>query len=538
MRLPRHLPTASATPMALAVVLGCCLLAAPAAASGNGAPAAAALDGAAALLRSLPVEYRTADPTHESAGAARARAMAAALRTQLGLWRAAPGGAGLASAAATVRQLDAALATSRGRLHPWALPQRVEALAAWLEGELGRAGFAGRLGARPYGAIESLLDRAGAAAAGGRRSAAESYAAEAYALFATGPAPRLQSANAALAAAVGEAFWQGGRAAPGVLAALEAGRGKPVVEASLSRAGEQVETAAVALGDRSVSRTTVIADAAVIVFREGLEAVLIVAAVTAAFVGERRRLRRPVLAGALLGLVASAVTYVLAQAVVGALGDGGLRLQAITGLLAIAVLLVVTNWFFHRLYWSEWIGRFHRQRRALERLDRRGFLSGQVAALVLLGLTSVYREGFETVLFLQNLQVSAGTHATLLGVAIGLGATLAVGFVTFRLERKLPYKKMLIATGVLIGLVLAVMVGTTVHTMQGLGWVPSTATGFQLPLWCGRWLGAFPTWEGLGAQLIALLVVYGSYALARQLQAASRRRDSRGLAVEQEGALG
>ena len=94
------------------------------------------------------------------------------------------------------------------------------------------------------------------------------------------------------------------------------------------------------------------------------------------------------------------------------LGTGGLKLEAITGLLAIAVLLLVTNWFFHRVYWSQWIARFNRRRKAIERV---GLPVRPGAALALLGLTSVYREGFETVLFLQNLQVSAGTGACLRG---------------------------------------------------------------------------------------------------------------------------
>jgi high-affinity iron transporter len=139
-------------------------------------------------------------------------------------------------------------------------------------------------------------------------------------------------------------------------------------------------------------------------------------------------------------------------------------------------------------------------------------------------VTSVYREGFETVLFLQNLQVSAGTGATILGVAIGLAATFAVGTVTFALERKLNYRRMLIATGVLIGLVLAIMVGTTVHNLQGLGWMTSTSTGFDLSLTWGRWLGLYPTVEGIAAQIAALSIVYGSYALARGLQHRRRRR--------------
>jgi hypothetical protein len=53
-------------------------------------------------------------------------------------------------------------------------------------------------------------------------------------------------------------------------------------------------------------------------------------------------------------------------------------------------------------------------------------------------------------------------------------ATGAVAVVTFKLQRKLPYKRMLIVTGVLLAFVLVVMVGSTVRTLQGAGWFPST----------------------------------------------------------------
>jgi high-affinity iron transporter len=86
---------------------------------------------------------------------------------------------------------------------------------------------------------------------------------------------------------------------------------------------------------------------------------------------------------------------------------------------------------------------------------------------------------------------------------------------------------MLIATGVLIALVLAVMTGTTVHVLQGLGWVPATATGFTLPIWAGSWLGLFATWQGLAAQAGALIVVLGSYALAREIQVRRPQRRAR-----------
>jgi high-affinity iron transporter len=300
-----------------------------------------------------------------------------------------------------------------------------------------------------------------------------------------------------------------------VLTALDRGE---AVKPAVNRARTQFGIAQQQLGEVEISRATVVTDAAILVFREGLEAVLILAAITASLTGARARMRRPVLLGGLAGIGATIVTWALVQLLVSELGTGGLRLEAITGVLAIVVLLVVTNWFFHRVYWSQWISRFNRRRKTLEKL---GFASG---GLVILGLTSVYREGFETVLFVQNLQVSAGVAAAALGSAIGLALTLGVGALTFAAQRKLPYKKMLIATGVLIAVVLAVMTGATAHVLQSLGWLPSTPTSFAVPLWASRWLGIYGTWEGIACQLGALLVVLGSYVVAREVQVGRLRR--------------
>src|SRR3954466_8884938 len=172
---------------------------------------------------------------------------------------------------------------------------------------------------------------------------------------------------------------------------------------------------------------TVVANSAIIVFREGLEAVLIFAAVTASFLGANRARRRPVVVGAACAFGAAVVTWFLVQILLDAASPLGPRLEAITGFIAIAVLLVVLNWFVHKVYWSEWIGRHHRQRRKL--LARTGITA--TLGLVALGFTSVYREGFEVVLFLQNLELQSGSSTVLEGVGLGLGATTVVGVITF-----------------------------------------------------------------------------------------------------------
>src|SRR4029077_3776652 len=91
--------------------------------------------------------------------------------------------------------------------------------------------------------------------------------------------------------------------------------------------------------------------------------------------------------------------------------------------------------------------------------------------------------GFEVVLFLQNLQLENGTATVLEGVAIGLAATAVVGGLTFWLHRKLPYRRMLVLTGVMVAVVLVVMIGGTALSFAELGWIGMHPTPFPVPRW-------------------------------------------------------
>ena len=187
------------------------------------------------------------------------------------------------------------------------------------------------------------------------------------------------------------------------------------------------------------SHATVVFNSAVIVFREGLEAILIFAAVTASLLGANRGRRKPLAAGAGVAFVA-------------------------------------------------------------------------------LGFTSVYREGFEVVLFLQSLQLQTGTATVLQGVAIGLAGTAAVGMLTFWLHHRLPYRRMLVLTGMLLAVVLVVMTGGTASTFQDLGWLPSTPLPFTMPGWLGAWFEIYGTYETIACQLAAAILVVGSYVVAEHLK--------------------
>jgi high-affinity iron transporter len=274
--------------------------------------------------------------------------------------------------------------------------------------------------------------------------------------------------------------------------------------------------------EQPTSHGTAVFNSGMIVFREGLEAILIFAAVTASFLGANKSKRRPVAMGAALAFGATIVTWFVVQAVLDAASPLGPKLEAITGFIAIVVLLVVLNWFVHRVYWTDWIGRHHRRRQKL--LTQTG--AAAVIGLIALGFTTIYREGFEVVLFLQNLQLQNGTSTVLEGVAIGLACTAVVGVLTFWLHHKLPYRKMLILTGALVAVVLMVMIGGTALSFMDLGWIPSHPTPFSVPEWMGSWFEIYPYWETIGAQILAGLLVVGSYVLAEHVKV--RRRVQRG----------
>jgi high-affinity iron transporter len=146
------------------------------------------------------------------------------------------------------------------------------------------------------------------------------------------------------------------------------------------------------------SRSAAVFDIAVLVLREGLECILVLAAITAGLIGEQQRYRRPVAAGAGVGLVATLATWGVAVRILDDISNkvSALQLQAATGLLAVIVLLIVMNWFFHKLYWTGWISLHNRRKRELlEESHAQHASRRMVFGMGLLGFSSFYREGVE-----------------------------------------------------------------------------------------------------------------------------------------------
>jgi high-affinity iron transporter len=376
-----------------------------------------------------------------------------------------------------------------------------------------------------FDVIASMLDQMQAAVRNGEYALAESSRLDAYAIMETGPEARLMVFAPELKLRLEELFWNGQGNSKGLAYLIENRASYSEVKATRLQLDVHLSEAQTEL-TRNTAPTAIAMNAGIIVFREGLEAVVILASLMSSLKSaEERRYRKPMWLGSVLALVATALTWLLAHEVLQSLARYGEKLEAVVSILAIAVLLVIMNWFFHKTYWTSWLASFHATKRRLLNEE-----TGLFLGLIVLGFTSIYREGFEIVLFLQALVLEGGVPVVLIGVIGSSIAVALVGMIVFRLQKNLPYMKILVITGILIGSVLLQMVGSTVHVLQVVGWLPiHVIRGLDLPYWLGTWFGMYPTWEGLIFQVASMIFVIGSYFLAEGMRKHRLSSLSRGL---------
>src|SRR4051795_3616423 len=242
-----------------------------------------------------------------------------------------------------------------------------------------------------------------------------------------------------------------------------------------------------------------------ILFREGIEAVLLIAILLGSLAaGSAQNYKRPLGLGVLAAVGATIVTWLLATLVIDIAPVNRELLEAITALLAVVVLIVVSFWLVSRLE--------HRRRMEFMRARTAAAMAaGSTAAFVGLGFMAVYREGFETVLFYQALSLFAEG----LGLWVALGAATAalalggVGYAILGLGKKLPLKPMLI-TGASVLLLLSVaFVGNAVRSLQSADVIAATPIhdGWaRLPVFAAELTGIHPTTQSIIAQAVLLAI--------------------------------
>ena len=236
-----------------------------------------------------------------------------------------------------------------------------------------------------------------------------------------------------------------------------------------------------------------------IILREGFEAILVIGAIVTFLIktGHRERLKH-IWAGVGLALIASAATAVVMSTLLAAVPATREIIEGATLLIAVAVLFSVSYWLISKVEAAKW-QQFIREKvsAALEH--------GGGRALAFVAFLAVYREGAETALFYQALFHEGPSVALPLSLGILAGfVALAIIFTLFyRFGVKIPLRPFFSVTSVLLYYMAFVFTGKGVKELQEGNALPlSVISGFPHV----EWLGLYPTWQGVLAQFLLLLL--------------------------------
>ncbi len=320
-----------------------------------------------------------------------------------------------------------------------------------------------------------------------------------------GLAAELESGFAALRAAAGQG------AGPGL------DRARTRLLAGLDRVGA-------VLGE-GLSPVNLFLQSFVIMLREGLEAILIVGALTAflAKMGAADR-RRHVNAGVLAAIAASLLTAIALETVFQLSPAHQEALEGLTMVLATAVLFYVSYWLLSKMEVVKW-------NHFVKSKVHDAVTSGSALALASAAFLAVYREGFETVLFYKALIISAGPTVGVTPIAGGmlLGGLLLVGVYVGvnRFGIRLPLKPFFAVTSAFLYYMAFVFAGAGIAELQEGGFAPMTPVSWapRIPA-----LGIHPTVETLMAQggliALALVALAWTFVIEPRRTLASERRPS------------
>lgn len=291
--------------------------------------------------------------------------------------------------------------------------------------------------------------------------------------------------------------------------AIDAGVPAAALAAQVGRIEALLASADERLGSDGMSTEAAFLSSLLILLREGLEAILVLAAIVA-FV--RKTGRSDALPYVHLGWGAAVLLGVATWAAASYLLDfsGATRelTEGITALVAAAMLLYVGYWLHGKSHARAWAGYIR---------EHVGAALGKRTLWAMAGISflAVYRELFEIVLFYQTLWLQAGAAgrgAVLAGMGTAAVLLAILAWAILRYSVRLPIGPFFTATSALLVVMAVVFVGHGVAALQEAGTLALTPARFvSVPL-----LGIHPSVQGLAAQAAVIALVLAAWLAARR----------------------
>lgn len=285
----------------------------------------------------------------------------------------------------------------------------------------------------------------------------------------------------------------------GLRTSIRQGAPLAVLEGDIVGVKGLLDTAAGRLDGLGLSGVTAFTSAFFILVREGLEALLVVAALAAFLVKtEHRNNMRYLHYGWIGALAVGFFTWLASVYLIEISGAGREITEGVAALLATVVLFYVGFWLHDKTSAAQW-------KRFIETNVRRALSAGTLWGLAGLSFIAVYREVFETILFYQALWVQTdanGKSMTLAGFGAGVLVLAVLAWVIMRYSARLPLRQFFSFTGILMFVLALVFAGKGVAALQEAGYIPVSPVSVpRIDL-----LGIYPNLQGLLLQLALLLL--------------------------------
>jgi high-affinity iron transporter len=280
------------------------------------------------------------------------------------------------------------------------------------------------------------------------------------------------------------------------------------VAASIGRIQALLDRADEKLSGDALSTTAAFVSSLLILLREGLEAILVLAAIIALVMKTGRRDALAWIHGGWIAAVVLGIfTWFLARTVISISGANREMTEGVTALLAAVMLLYVGYWLHNKSNTKAW------QRFIREKVDN-ALGKGTLWTLAGISFLAVYRELFEIILFYETLFSQAGPagkQAVLGGIGAALVLLAIIGGAILKFSVRLPIGPFFAATAGLLALMAVVFAGNGIAALQEAGVVHATFVNFiSVPL-----LGIHATLQGLIMQGIVLALVSAGVLVGR-----------------------
>ncbi len=280
---------------------------------------------------------------------------------------------------------------------------------------------------------------------------------------------------------------------------------------------EQLKQADDAAKEKNANWLTALGSFGIIV-REGLEAILVIAAIIAYLVksGNGKSLRQ-VYIGAIAGIVASFLAAAALYFLKKAFSQAGMAqeiIEGVTALIAVCVLFYVSNWMISKSEAAAWTGYINDKVRS-------GVEKRSAFTLAFTAFLSVFREGAEVVLFYQPMMSGeeGSVGMVLAGFAAGCVVLVGVYLAITKLSIKLPIKLFFTATSILMAIMCVAFLGSGIKELSEGGLFECTLRVTGIPENdVVQVLGIYPFLETLVPQLILSVILLITFMMAHYRQ--------------------